>query len=64
MAFSDNVKKLRENKDFTQAELASAVGVSQQMINDYEKGRKVPTIITGVDLARKLDTTAEELVYG
>lgn len=64
MGFADNVKRLREEKDFSQAELAKMVGVSQPMINDYEKGRKVPTVITAVDLARKLDTTVEELVNG
>ena len=64
MGFADNVKRLREEKDFSQAELAKMVGVSQPMINDYEKGRKVPTVITAVDLARKLDTTVEQLVNG
>lgn len=64
MGFADNVKRLRKEKDFSQAELAKMVGVSQPMINDYEKGRKVPTVITAVDLARKLDTTVEELVNG
>ena len=63
MAFADNVKCLRERKEYSQAELARLVGVSQQMINDYEKGKKLPNIITGVDLARRLGTTAEQLVY-
>ena len=64
MAFADNVKRLREEKEYSQAELAKLVGVSQPLINDYEKGRKVPTVITGVDLAKKLDTTVEQLVNG
>ena len=62
MAFAENVKRLREEKNYTQAELAKLVGISQPTINDYEKGRKVPTIVTAVDLARKLDTTVEKLV--
>lgn len=62
MAFSDNVKRLRERKNYSQSELAELVGVSQQAIADYEKGKKVPNIITGVDLARKLDTTVEQLL--
>lgn len=44
--------------------MAKLVGISQQMIADYEKGKKMPTIVTGVDLARKLDTTVERLVDG
>lgn len=62
MAFSDNVKRLRERKNYSQSELAELVGVSQQAIADYEKGKKVPNIVTGVDLARKLDTTVEQLL--
>lgn len=64
MSLADNIKRLREEKEYSQAELAKLVGVSQPLINDYEKGRKVPTVITGVDLARKLHTTVEELVEG
>ena len=62
MAFSDNVKRLRESKNYSQSELAELVGVSQQAIADYEKGKKIPNIVTGVDLARKLDTTVEQLL--
>lgn len=64
MSLADNIKRLREEKEYSQAELAKLVGVSQPLINDYEKGRKVPTVITGVDLAKKLDTTVEQLVNG
>lgn len=64
MAFSDNAKRLREEKQYTQAELGKLVGVSQQVIGDYEKGKKLPTIVTGVDLAKALGTTVEKLVEG
>ena len=62
MSFADNVKRLREQKGLSQAELADKVKISQPMIAQYEKGLKIPTIITGVELARCLDTTCEELV--
>ncbi len=62
MSFADNVKRLREEKGLTQAELAGQVNVAQSMIAQYEKGLKVPTIVTGVALARKLGTTCEALV--
>lgn len=62
MSFADNVKRLREEKGLTQAELAAQVDVAQSMIAQYEKGLKVPTIVTGVALARKLGTTCESLV--
>lgn len=64
MAFADNVKRLREAKNYSQAELAELVGVSQPMINYLETGRKIPTVFLAVDIARKLDTTVERLVDG
>lgn len=64
MAFADNIKRLREAKNYSQAELAEMVGVSQPMINYLETGRKIPTVFLAVDIARKLDTTVEELVNG
>ena len=62
MSFADNVKRLRETKGISQAELAEMVNVTQPMIAQYEKGLKIPTIITGVDLAKALGTTCEKLV--
>lgn len=62
MAFAKNVKTLREAKGLSQAELAAQVDIAQSMIAQYEKGLKVPTIITGVLLAKRLGTTCEELV--
>lgn len=64
MAFAENVKRLREEKGLSQYELATQVDVAQSMIAQYEKGLKVPTILTGVILAQKLGTTCEELVLG
>lgn len=64
MAFADNVKRLREAKNYSQAELAELVGVSQPMINYLETGRKIPTVFLAVDIARSLDTTVEQLVDG
>lgn len=62
MAFAENVRKLREEKGLTQQELDNLVEIAQPTIAQYEKGMKVPTIITGVLLAKKLGTTCEELV--
>ena len=64
MSFAENVKRLRKEKNYSQKELAKLVGISQPMINDYENGKKIPSFFTGVELARKLGTTSEELLYG
>ena len=64
MSFADNVKRLREQKGLSQSELAVMADISQPMIAQYEKGLKIPTIITGVQLARCLGSTCEEMVFG
>lgn len=62
MGFQNNVKRLREEKGFTQAELGELVGVVQQVIADYEGGKSKPSIETGVRLANALGTTVEQLL--
>ncbi len=62
MAFAKNVKRFREEKGLTQQELANLVEIAQPTVAQYEKGLKIPTIITGVALAKVLGTTCEELV--
>ncbi len=62
MAFAENLKRMREERGLSQAELAEQVGIAQPMIAQYERCGKVPTIITGVELAKALGTTCEKLV--
>ena len=62
MSFSENLKRKREEKTYTQLELAKLVGVAQGMIAKYELGIAVPNVALGVQLAKVLDTTCEELV--
>ena len=64
MSLADNIKRLREKKHFSQTELGKEVGVSQQAILGFEKGKIKPDVYTAVALAKKLDTTVEELVRG
>ena len=64
MSFGDNLKRIRERRDISQAQLANAVGIAQPTIAQYEKGIKQPTVATAVYIARRLGTTCEELVEG
>jgi transcriptional regulator with XRE-family HTH domain len=64
MAFAENLKQLRIQKNFTQPELAKLVGVAQPTFAQYESGIRVPNIIVGAKIASKLDTTVEKLVNG
>ena len=64
MAFSDNLRKARKHKSMSQAALSGITGVSVASICKYERGVMLPTVITGVELAKALGVTVEFLVYG
>lgn len=64
MAFSKNLKKMREEKGLTQAELARAVNVSQPMIAQYETEVRVPSAPTALAIAKALGTTFEKIMEG
>ena len=46
----NNIKKFRIEKNITQKELADKVGITQQMMSNYENGYSIPSI----KLARKI----------
>ncbi|MDE5582437.1 MAG: helix-turn-helix domain-containing protein [Ruminococcus sp.] len=62
MAFPENVRMYRERAGLSQKKLAELIGVSQQTIDRYEDGSRMPNIKDGVKLATALQTTSEELV--
>ena len=64
MAFSDNLRKARKRLHKSQAALSGETGVSVASICKYESGQMLPTVITGVELAKALGVTVEALVTG
>lgn len=48
----NRVKKLRLARDWTQQQLADAVGVSRQSINSIERDRYVPSLPLALTFAR------------
>lgn len=64
MAFSDNLRKIREARGITATALADAVGIAPPQISKYEAGVTVPNAVTAVAIADKLGTTVEILVKG
>ena len=64
MAFSDNLRKARKRLHKSQTALSGETGVSVAAICKYESGQMLPTVITGVELAKALGVTVEYLVYG
>ncbi len=57
------LKAARAGKDMSQADLASAVGVSRQTINSIEKGDYNPTIKLCLSICKTLDKTLDEIFW-
>lgn len=62
MAFGDNLKKYREMRGISMAELAECACVAQPQIAKYESGQTLPNAVTAVLIAKRLGTTVEQLV--
>lgn len=50
-AVGQNIRRIRENAEITQAELGALVYLDQRSISDYENGRRVPSMVVGLRLA-------------
>ena len=58
-----NLKSARAQKDMSQKDLATAVGVSRQTINAIEQGEYNPTIKLCRAICRVLEKTLDELFW-
>lgn len=62
VALGQRIAAQRKAQDITQAQLAEQLGISQQAMNSFEKGRRrVPVSLLPV-IAQQLDTTLDALV--
>lgn len=59
---SSQIKKIRTSKGFTQKELASAIGVTEQAISQYERGTRTPTLELLKNIAKTLEVRVDELI--
>lgn len=62
MAFNDNIKKFREEKNLTQQQLADKLYVSRQTVCRWENGSRCPDLIMAKKLALELEVTMDELI--
>ena len=60
----NNLKKLREEKGYTQAAVARELGISRQTYNNYELERREADYETLLKLAEFFDTTVDTLISG
>jgi putative transcriptional regulator len=59
--FANKLRAVRDRKNLTQEELASAVGVSRQTIISIEKGKYVPSVLLAMNIARHFGMTVEDI---
>ena len=57
----NRVRELRQERGWTQQELADAVGVSRQSINSIECERYVPSLPLALAFARVFDCPTDEI---
>lgn len=60
--FSENLKILRKQKGYSQAELAVKIHVVRQTISKWEKGLSVPDADALIQLAEALEVSVSELL--
>lgn len=62
MAFGDNIRKLREEKGFTQQQLADRLYVSRQTICRWENGSRQPDLDMAEKVAEIFRVSLDELI--
>ncbi len=57
----NRVKELRDDRSWTQQQLAEAVGVSRQSINSIERNRYVPSLELALSFSRVFDCPVDRI---
>lgn len=64
MCFGKRLEQLRKEKKINQSELAGRIGLTQQTISSYEKGKNKPSMDILVRLAQEFGVTSDYLLHG
>ena len=62
--FGANLARYRTEQGYTHIALSEKTGVHVTNLSKYERGRSTPTLEVAEKLARGLDVTIDELLYG
>ena len=58
----ERLKKLREEKSISQIRLSVEIGVAQETISAYERGKAIPTCENLIKIAKFLNTSTDYLL--
>ncbi len=62
MSVGENIRRIREEKQLTQAYVAERVGISQAMLCQIERGTKNPSLQVGKEIADVFECDIESLI--
>lgn len=62
--FGETLKQLREQKNVSQEELASRLGVTRQAVSNWERDKSLPDIVMISDIAAVFSVTVDQLLSG
>ena len=62
MEFGEILRRKREERCMTQADLAERIGITQQNINSYETGYKIPPLRVVVAAADVFRCSTDEMI--
>lgn len=62
MDIANKIRDLRKEKDWSQAELAERVGVSQRYVSIWERGKKIPSAETLIKLSQTFRVSIDYLL--
>lgn len=60
--FGERIKRLRENSNLTQKELANALGITQSALSKYEKGERLIKLQFIKRLSEYFGVTEDEII--
>jgi transcriptional regulator with XRE-family HTH domain len=63
MAIGEHVKRLRQEKGWSQAQLASKLNVHQKQISGYERNIHIPSTDVIIRMAKLFDISLDYLVF-
>lgn len=62
MKFTERFNEILKQSGKTQVEIANALNITKQCVNDYKMGKSVPSIETLYSLCKFLDVSADYLL--
>lgn len=63
MAINDRIRQLRQEKQWTQAQLGQKIGVHQKQVSAYERGANVPSTEVLINLAEAFNVSLDYLAF-